>query len=147
MDEVLSVEVEQVTYFEIDQLVNHKRVLKETDRNIAKSLKFFKNPLVLKLNNAHPKLFPVRLKYKQFKYSTIKQVQKKVHMEADRNKATRIKPLPTAEPPIYSQITPNSMNFLVSLNISYLQEVAIPVIVRRNSLSWIPLDSIIRYAC
>ena len=100
VDKTDLVEVEQVTHFEKDQLVNRKKALGGVHRNIAKRLKLFKDPLMLKLNNAHPKLFPPRLKFKWFKHSTIKQVQRKVHLKVDSNKATRIKPPPTVKPPI-----------------------------------------------
>ena len=69
-----SVEVERVTYFKTNRLMNRKRVFEEVDRNSAQRLKLFKGPLVLNLNNAYPKLFLWRLKYRWVKCPTIKQV-------------------------------------------------------------------------
>ena len=53
-----SVEVEQVTYFETNQLMNCKRVFVGVDRNSANRLKLLKDPLVLNLINAYPNCFP-----------------------------------------------------------------------------------------
>lgn len=72
-----SVKVERVTYFDTDQSVHQKTVFEEVHRNITNRLKLFKDQFLLKLNNSHPKLFSLRLKYKWFKHSTIKKSQKK----------------------------------------------------------------------